>query len=288
MGTQEKPKTYKLRLLPDADGDFYVKYYYHFFQDESNNSHYIKCPKTDGFENFCPWCFMNQMLWKGNKSDKERADRYRRNVRFVVNAFIKDDPRDADAEDDFKVSGTRRLYEFPATVESKIANELTNDEEGYGPSIFDPEKGHDLLVKILAKKPDQNGKVWPDYSLTEFSRTANAISESQEEIEKIMNSVYSLKEYIDHMGLSWSEHEKLLKKELVWDDVRDAFIKNVGASSGEEESKSSKSNPADEDNDNTGAPDNEDSSTETEKQTKPEEDPDDVSDDDLLKELQSL
>jgi len=132
-----------------------------------------------------------------------------------------------DKESDKKVSGKVRLYEFPATVESKIKNELVNEEEGFGPAIFDPEDGHDLHIKVLAKKPDAKGKIWPDYSLTQFSRKGTAIASTEEEIKKIMDSVYDLSEYLKSMEKTWEEHEKILKQELIWDDVEETFRKKL-------------------------------------------------------------
>lgn len=287
MGTQDTPKVYKVRLLPDKNQDFYAKYFYHFFQTEDNKTYYIKCPKTHGFDQFCPWCSVNQQLYKGTDSDRKRAYRYKRNERFVSNIYIIDDPRDADVNKEEKVSGTVRLYEFPATVEGKIKNELTNDDEGFGPAIFDPEKGHDLQIKILAKKPDKNNKVWPDYSLTEFSRKPHPIADTEEEIKEIMDSVYDLSEYIEKMGLSWDAHEKLLKQELVWDDVEDAFIRNVGktesASQPEEKQKEEDNSSSD---DAPFEPDVTDSSANVDNSAN--DTGDDPDDQELIEELRNL
>lgn len=284
MGTQEKEKVYRGRLLPDKNGDFYFKYFYHFIQI-GDQTYYIKCPKSDSMNNFCPWCHANQQLWKGNDSDKKRAYKYKRNTRFVVNFFIGHDPRDADAEDENrKVSGKVRLYEFPETIESKIKNELTNDEEGYGYKIFDPEEGHDLMIKIKAKKPDKNGKVWPDYSNTEFSRKPSAIAETTEEVEKIMESVYDLTEYLKSLEKDWKFHEKLLKQELVWDDVEDAFIANVGKES--VDPVDSGNSTTTESTKESGEDTTDNESTQSDDQEKSSDD--DVSDDDLLAELDNL
>ena len=282
MGTQEKPKIYKSRLVTDPNGDFYLKYRYHFFQS-GDSSYYIRCEKTYGLDKFCPWCFVNQSLWKGNSNDKKKAYRYKRNERFVVNAFILDDPRDADVDDEYKVSNTLRLYEFPPTVESKISHELTNEEEGFGPAIFDPEKGHDLLVKVLAKKPDKEGKIWPDYSLTTFSRKATSIADSEEDIKKIMDSAYDLSEYIEQMGMSWEEHEKLLKQELVWDEVEDEFIKHVGKTSSTSDDKPAVSKK---ETTETKQETQEDIAEETEVTNDSSDE--DISEEDLLKELDSM
>lgn len=227
MGTQEQERVYKGRLLPDKNGDFYFKYLYHFFYI-GEKAKYVFCPKTYGMNNFCPWCYLNHLLWKGNKSDKEKAYNYKKNVRFVSNFFITHDPRDVDEEDpEKKVTGKVRLYEFPEVVEGKIKKEMTNDEEGYGLKVFDPEEGHDLILRIKAKKPDKNGKVWPDYGNTEFSRKPSAISDDSKKIKEIMNSVYDLSEYLQKMQLDWKTQEKLLKEEMVWDYVEDVFKKQM-------------------------------------------------------------
>ena len=234
MGTQDVERVYKGRLLPDKNGDFYFKYLYHFFKS-GERYYYIKCPKTHDMNAFCPWCYVNQLLWQGNESDKKRAYKYKKNVRFVGNFFVINDPRDSDVDDsERKASNKNFLYEFPEAVESKIKNEMTKLEEGYGPKIFNPEDGHNLLIKIKAKKPDINGKIWPDYSNTEFSRTPSSIAESKEEVEKIMENVYDLSKYLQSLDKDWEFHEKLLKQELVWDDVEDVFIKHVGKNSTEE------------------------------------------------------
>jgi len=290
MGTQEDPKTYKVRLLPDKNGNFYFKFYYHFFQTEDKKTYNIKCEKTHGMDKFCPWCYVNQQLWKGNSSDQKLAYRYKRSERFVSNVYIINDPRDADVEKDRKVAGTVRLYELPAAVEGKIANELTNDDEGFGSAIFDPENGHDLLIKIAAKKPDKNKNIWPDYSLTEFSRKPRAIG-NEEEIKEIMESVYDLNEFITKKGISWLDHEKLLKSELVWDYIEDAFIKNVGKLSNENESSETSSNNENKSDDDTPwfEDDNSESSTTDNTESNDSTNVDDEDDEDsLLEELKSL
>ena len=284
MGTQTDERTYKVRLLTDQNGDFYLKYLYHFIQTE-DKTYYIKCEKTHGMNKFCPWCAVNQSLYKGNETDKKRAYKYKRNERFVGNVFIINDPRDAEIEDDSrKVNGTVRLYEFPATIEAKIKNELTNDDEGFGPAIFDPENGHDFIIKVLAKKPDKNNKVWPDYSLTGFSRKASAIADSSEKIEEIMKSVYDLTKYIDSMGISWEEHEKVLKQELVWDEVEDEFRRKVGQEKPRLDEKTPEENFKESVSENKKSQEE----TTTEASEVSVNSDDDINEDDLLNELESL
>jgi hypothetical protein len=225
MGTTEKAKEYKIRLLPDVENGFYKKYMYHGFKSGETFKYFL-CEKTHGMDKYCPWCEATKMLYQGNDSDKRKAGEYKRKERYVSNVYIVEDPRDAEVKDEaYKVSGKVRLYEFPATVESKIKNEITDTEQGYGMNIFNPEDGYDFILKIKAKPKDKNGKEWPDYGDTMFSRRSSPLADSEEEIEKIMESRFNLDEYINSLKLSVDEHEKLLKSEMLWEDVGYGFEK---------------------------------------------------------------
>lgn len=237
MGTVDQAKTYRVRFLPDKNSDFYLKYCYHYFVIDEKH-YFIFCPKTHGMDEYCPWCSVSQILYKGNKDDKALAANYKRMEKFIGNVLVIDDPRDADVEDEYKVSGTVRLYEFPATIESKLRNEVTDRAEGYGAKIFDPEDGFDLVIKIKAKKPDKNGKMWPDYSDTQFSRKSTSLG-SEKEIDELIEKTVNLKEHIETSSLSWDEHKKLLKLEGYWEDVEDEFNRRTGGvSNGKEETSS--------------------------------------------------
>ncbi|NIQ06611.1 MAG: hypothetical protein GWO20_13050, partial [Candidatus Korarchaeota archaeon] len=173
MGTTERAKEYKVRLLPDVVDGFYKDYLYHGFMSGETFKYFL-CEKTYGMDKYCPWCEATKMLYQGNESDKRKAGDYKRKQRFVSNVYISDDPRDAEVRDEnYKVNGTIRLYEFPGTVESKIKNEITDTDEGYGMAIFDPENGYDFILKIKAKPKDKNGKEWPDYGDSMFSRNTS-------------------------------------------------------------------------------------------------------------------
>ena len=244
MGTQEKAKEYKLRLLPDPKKGYYKNYLYHgFMSGESFN--YFLCEKTFDMDAYCPFCDATKMLYQGNDSDKRKASEYKRKERFVSNVYIIDDPRDAETKDEqYKVNGTVRLYEFPGTVESKIANEITDKEQGYGIAIFNPEEGFDFILKIKAKPKDKNGKEWPDYGDTMFARRASSIADSDEAIEKIMEQRVDLEEYIKSLRLSPEQMEKLLKAEMLWDDVGHTFEKRMKTSDSTPEPARQKAAPA--------------------------------------------
>jgi hypothetical protein len=295
MGTVDKAKEYRVRFLPDKNSDFYTKYFYHYFIIDEKH-HFVVCPKTHGLDEYCPWCSISQMLYKGNKEDKKLAANYKRLEKFVGNILVVDDPRDADVEDEYKVSGKVRLYEFPGTIESKLKNEITDRSEGYGMAVFDPEDGFDLIIKIKAKKADPNGKVWPDYSDTQFSRKSSKIG-TEKEIEEIMAQTVVLSDYLNNSTLTWDEHRKLLKLEGYWEDVEEEFERRTNTVNSD---KKSKSDDVKEDKKDDGVKED---VTETKKEVKKEvkkeagspkdEEPpftpdEGLSDEELLRELQNM
>ena len=76
-GTQDKPKIYEGRFLPDIDGGFYKKYSYHMFQS-GEKWMFILCPKTYNFEIYCPFCSATSQLYQGTEADKKIAYNYKR------------------------------------------------------------------------------------------------------------------------------------------------------------------------------------------------------------------
>jgi len=229
MGTVEKAKEYKIRLLPDLVKGFYKEYLYHGFMS-GEKFKYLLCPKTNGLDVYCPFCEANKILYQGNASDKNKAKEYKRKNRYVSNVYVVDDPRDADVKDEkYKVNGTVRLYEFPATVESKISNEINDKEQGYGIAIFDPENGFDFILKIKAKPKDQNGKEWPDYGDTIFARRANPITEDDAKMNEIMGERVDLDKYIESLSMTVDDMEALLKSEMLWEDVGHSFERHYRA-----------------------------------------------------------
>lgn len=277
-GTVDKAKVYTGRFLPDPKGQFYKKYYYHMFQIGDQWAFFL-CPKTYHFEDYCPWCSISSKLWTGTKADKSAAYNYKRKEKFVANWYVINDPRDAEVEDDEKVSSTVKMYEFPSKVESKLKEQITDTTNGLGPLIFTPDKeGFDFIIKVTSTKKDRNGKVWPDYSLSEFSRKPHAIAESEKAIEAIMRSTIDLDDYIADMERDWEDVVDTLKQLMLWDMVSDEVSKSGGA-------------PV---NDIKGEDipnfDSEKESSDPEPPFEPDDDngKDELSDDDLLKELEDL
>ena len=221
-GTTDKAKVYEGRFVPDKKGNFYMKYFYHMFLSGDQWT-FTLCPKTFNFNDYCPLCSATSKLYTGSAADKKMASNYKRKEKFVSNIYIIDDPRDSEADDDDKVSGSVRLYEFPGKVEMKLKEEITDTRNGLGAAIFDPgENGFNFLLKVLSTKKDKNGNIWPDYSSSAFTRRASALG-SDAEIEKIMDSTMDLNEYVQEMKKSDDDIIELLKAEMIWEIVQDEW-----------------------------------------------------------------
>jgi hypothetical protein len=281
MGTQAKPNEYQVRMLPDPEGNFYKKYFYHMFKSGESWS-FIMCPKTNGMDEYCPWCAITQLLYQGSTADKKKAAQYKRKEKYVGNTYIVKDPRDANESDSEKhYTGKTFLYEFPAVVEGQIKKEITDTENGWGPVIFDPEEGHNLILRIGAKKADANGKSWPDYSQTTFTKKPSPITEDGD-IEEIMDTCQSISEYLEASAWTAERHEELLKSEMIWDDVEDEFLRHMKAAEAEEKVKE-KAAPKKE-----ATPDPDKEAHNEKKETPKKEEVEDQTDQDLLAELENL
>lgn len=225
-GSTEQPKTYEGRFLPDPEGEFYKRYFYHFWKS-GDTWKFISCSKTpDDFKAFCPVCSAVSKLYNGTKDDKNQAYQLKRKERNVANFYIAKDNRDDDRDDENKVVGKVKLYEFPSKVEQKVKKEITDREQGYGMQIFDPgEDGRNFIINVLSTKKQDDGKTWPDYSTSEFSRRQSALG-TDEEIEGLMETTVNLKEYINQMETDKDKVVEILKAEFLWDLVEDECITN--------------------------------------------------------------
>jgi hypothetical protein len=220
-GTDTQPKIYTIRFIPDQKGVFYKEYSYHMFKSGEKWVFAI-CPKTEGFDKFCPVCAATSKLYTGTAADKVMAANYKRKKKYVGNITIVDDPRDSERQEEKdKCNGKVKLYEFPQKVEAKLKEEITDSKNGLGPAIFDPgPDGFNFLLKVGATKKDGAGKEWPDYANSTFSRRPEALG-TDEEIDKIMKSTIGIDDYINSLKKSDEELVKIMKDEMLYDLIKD-------------------------------------------------------------------
>lgn len=276
-GSVDKPKVYEGRFIPDQNGKFYKKFFYHMFMS-GEQWQFILCPKTHNFENWCGWCSVTQKLFMGGQEDKKSAQNYKRKEKYVGNWFVVKDPRDAERESDEKLQNSVRLYEFPGRVESKLKTEITDTKEGYGFNIFNPgEDGYNFILKVKSTKKDREGRTWPDYSDSMFSRSPQALG-SDRQIKKIMESTFDLEEYVGTLARSEDDILDLLKGEMVWDLVASEHKRMKGLQPKEDEEELDLP---------TTDPDDDLSAEDMDETPEPKTEGD-LSDEDLLAELESI
>lgn len=210
-GTAEEAAVYEGRFLPDPNGDFTKKYYYHYWGSGTTWNNFL-CPKTWNFSNWCPICSLVSVLYNGTEEDKRLAKSMKRKERFVANWYVVDDPRDKKVtKEEDKASGRVFIYAFPSKVEEKLKAEEEDDKNGLGPAVFDPgEDGYNFILKVKSTKPDENNKTFPDYSNSTFARRPSALGK-EDEIEKIMESRHKLLDHVKSLDKSMD----ILKKALI-------------------------------------------------------------------------
>lgn len=224
-GSATQPEVYEGRFLPDPNNEFTGKYHYHMWKS-GDKWHYVFCPKTWDFNNYCPVCSITNKLYMGTQKDKALAGQMKRKVRHVSNFYIVSDPRDSKvAEAEKKSSGKVKLYEFPDKVDAKIKLQLLDKTNGLGSLIFDPgDDGLNFILRIKSTKPDTNGKTYPDYADSDFARKASAIG-TDKQIKAIMETRYSLAEYIKGLETPKEQIVEILKNEMVYDTIKDEWAK---------------------------------------------------------------
>ena len=281
-GTADKPKVYEGRFLMDQDNKFYEEIYYHMIRS-NEKWYFILCPKTHNFENYCPLCSVTSKLYLGSDSDKKMAYTFKRKNKYIGNFFIVKDPRDADKDsEDFKCSGKVKIFEFPAKVESKLKNEITDKRNGIGYSLFDPtDEGYNFILKVKATRPDSNGTIYSDYSDSIFARKSCSIG-TDDEIEKIMEQRTKLSDYMKKLVCSDATIEAILKREMLIDLISDEWNKVKGITAKPSEKSTEKVEEK--------AKKTEKTEEKAEKAEKVEEKEEVISetDEDLLRELESM
>jgi hypothetical protein len=291
-GTTENAKVYEGRFLPPPKGTkFYMRYFYHFWKS-GETWKYVQCTKTpDNFKTFCPICSVVSKLYNGTKDDKRQGYLLKRKERNVANFYIVKDNRDDDRDDENKVVGKVKLYEFPSKVEQKVKKEITNKDEGYGAQIFDPgPDGRNFIINVLSTKKQDDGRTWPDYSTSDFSRRQYALGDD-DEIKGILETCVDIEAYVDSMETDKDKVVDILKNEFLWELVEDECIangyKDVEAGSTrrqpEPERESTPEPQEDEQETQEPEPDNE-----PESETSAETDLGELDDEDLLAELDKM
>ncbi len=189
-----------IRFLPAPNGEDmpFIMKWSHSFQHPNTGKYYIEDSRTTINEKD-PVGEYNQKIWAtGLQSHQEFVKKYsKRRLHYIANILVINDS--ANPENNGKVF----LYDFGKKIYNKI-NSAMNPEFPDDPRInpFDPWEGANFKLKI--KTVDK----FPNYDASEFDNVS-AIG-TDEEIERIWKSEYSLKEIIDPKN--FKSYDQLLKR----------------------------------------------------------------------------
>lgn len=195
-----------IRFLPASDEDTlaYVKYYEHAFKGPTGKWYIEKSLSTLGQQD----CVgkLNARLWAtGVESDKDLARKMKRQIRYVSNILVVNDP--AKPENNGKVFLYRygpKIFEFIQTLLKPEADALTG-QTPESIDAFDMWEGANLQIRMTKTKHGWN------YDKTDWSAKA-PIDKNDAVIEAVFKQCTSLKEFVDEKNYKAPE---ALEKRLI-------------------------------------------------------------------------
>ena len=192
-----------IRFLPGKDGAIpFVRYWDHGFKGPTGlwyiENSLTSIGQTD------PVGELNSKLWNsGIDADKEKARAQKRRLHYVTNIYVVQDPSAPQNE------GKVFLYKFGKKIFDKIMDKMNPEFADETPmDAFDFWEGANFKLKI--RKVDG---YW-NYDKSEFEPVSK-LKDTDDEINKIWQSQYALKPFIDPSNFkSYDELKEKLNKTL--------------------------------------------------------------------------
>lgn len=180
----EKDKVYTVRLVPNVtnpEKTFFHYYTYDWSSFSTGQYTSVMSPATFGLP--CPLTNAKYRLNRvGTDEEKEKAKLLRRNERWLVNAYVIDDPTNPDNNNTLKV--IRYGKQLHKIISDAIDGESAED---FGPRIFDlSENGVNLKIKC-----EQQGD-YITYVSSKFTLPKKIEGMTDSKAGEIYNSVIDL------------------------------------------------------------------------------------------------
>ncbi len=202
---KDKPKiSFKVRILPNVHNTEaaypWISAPFHMFRNSGGKFVYTLCPslndnKEKGVKNKCPICEKSSALFKTlDSKDEKVAHEMWRKQRFFVNVLIVEDSRPAEQNQ----KGQVLVYEYGKKVQEKIEDAMLEQKI----DIINPLAGHDFHLVIKRQGEHTN------YDSSNFSIEKTPIATSEEEMNRIFDSIHNLNEKI--LGRGPQSYEKLV------------------------------------------------------------------------------
>jgi hypothetical protein len=176
-----------IRFLPAKEGEDlpWVRFWDHGFKGPTGRWYIENSLTSIGQPD--PVAEINSILWNsGNEKDKEIARERKRRLHYVSNILVVSDPANPDNE------GKVFLYKFGKKIFDKIMDIMQpqfQDETPVNP--FDFWSGANFKLKI------RNFEGYRNYDKSEFDGVSELFGGDEAKLEKVYNTLYSLKDFVD-------------------------------------------------------------------------------------------
>jgi hypothetical protein len=176
-----------IRFLPAKEGEDlpWVRFWDHGFKGPTGRWYIENSLTSIGQPD--PVAEINSILWNsGNEKDKEIARERKRRLHYVSNILVVSDPANPDNE------GKVFLYKFGKKIFDKIMDIMQpqfQDETPINP--FDFWTGANFKLKI------RNFEGYRNYDKSEFDGVSELFGGDEAKLEKVYNTLYSLKDFVD-------------------------------------------------------------------------------------------
>lgn len=211
---KEESVTAIIRLLPDADGNPFVKYYEHSFEyeavDNSKKRYWKNCINTFGYDEKCPICEKNMIYYNSTfLKDKAISKQRARKLNYVSNIYVVKNSHDPSTE------GKVYLFKYGKTVYDKIKQRwFPTDADKQDPEFkqfipFDLYEGADFFLKIKKQGEFDNGTPIPNYEESKFLSQSAFLDGKDAKIEPVMGLTHKIEEFVDPK--KFPSNEEVLK-----------------------------------------------------------------------------
>jgi hypothetical protein len=219
----EKDKTYTVRLIPNVNEPEKTFFHYYTYDWSSfGTGQYTSVLSPATFGQKCPMTDTKyRLLRNGSEEEKEKAALLRRNERWLVNAYVIDDPTNPES------NGTLKIIRYGKQLHKIISDAIDGEgSEDFGPRIFDlSENGVNLKIKC-----EQQGD-YITYVSSKFTMPRQIEGMTEEKANSIYNGIYDLSSIVptksqDEIVEILDEHF-FTKKTLLLEKKNEAVLKEV-------------------------------------------------------------
>jgi hypothetical protein len=180
----EKDKTYTVRLIPNVSSPEKTFFHYYTYDWSSfGTGQYTSVLSPTTFGQRCPITDTKfKVLRNGTDEEKAKANLLRRNERWLINAYVIDDPTNPEN------NGTLKIIRYGKQLHKIISDAIDGEgSEDFGPRIFDlSENGVNFKIKS-----EQQGD-YISYTSSKFTMPRKIEGMTDTKAEEVYNSSFDL------------------------------------------------------------------------------------------------